>query len=317
MVTAPTQDKLADYFELRGTLAVDLAKANSGDTLYAEPGKYFVLTVNPASHYALVTNSLTASYDISYRAVQEAKFGSGKYYTYDAQSDTFREATVEQGAAIPEDTTYYKEASERVTEQITPSDTGVYMVRVPVTAARGGAKVITLNAGFALENSTTVPTDRTSTPQNQGSAASSQLAGALAVGVNINDNDASVTTTGTVTAGGTVTVKAEGSYASVVKADGSPVEKPEEPTPGPETGGQEIPETTPEQFQQTLEKIREDISRTPIEAGSPHLLSVSIGGVYGVPNLTDAIRQADQLMYLAKQQKNQVQYRIIMGGREK
>lgn len=248
MVTAPTQDKLADYFELRGTLAVDLAKANSGDTLYAEPGKYFVLTVNPASHYALVTNSLTASYDISYRAVQEAKFGSGKYYTYDAQSDTFREATVEQGAAIPEDTTYYKEASERVTEQITPSDTGVYMVRVPVTAARGGAKVITLNAGFALENSTTVPTDRTSTPQNQGSAASSQLAGALAVGVNINDNDASVTTTGTVTAGGTVTVKAEGSYASVVKADGSPVEKPEEPTPGPETGGQEIPETTAEQY---------------------------------------------------------------------
>ena len=76
-------------------------------------------------------------------------------------------------------------------------------------------------------------------------------------------------------------------------------------------------EITPEQFQQTLEKIREDISRTPIEAGSPHLLSVSIGGVYGVPNLTDAIRQADQLMYLAKQQKNQVQYRIIMGGREK
>lgn len=248
MVTAPTQDKLADYFELRGTLAVDLAKANSGDTLYAEPGKYFVLTVNPASHYALVTNSLTASYDISYRAVQEAKFGSGKYYTYDAQSDTFREATVEQGAAIPEDMTYYKETSERVTEQITPSDTGVYMVRVPVTAARGGAKVITLNAGFALENSTTVPTDRTSTPQNQGSAASSQLAGALAVGVNINDNDASVTTTGTVTAGGTVTVKAEGSCASVVKADGSPVEKPEEPTPGPETGGQEIPETTSEQY---------------------------------------------------------------------
>ena len=86
-------------------------------------------------------------------------------------------------------------------------------------------------------------------------------------------------------------------------------------------GGDEFvilfPETTPEQFQQTLEKIREDISRTPIEAGSPHLLSVSIGGVYGVPNLTDAIRQADQLMYLAKQQKNQVQYRIIMGGREK
>lgn len=86
-------------------------------------------------------------------------------------------------------------------------------------------------------------------------------------------------------------------------------------------GGDEFvilfPEITPEQFQQTLEKIREDISRTPIEAGSPHLLSVSIGGVYGVPNLTDAIRQADQLMYLAKQQKNQVQYRIIMGGREK
>ena len=86
-------------------------------------------------------------------------------------------------------------------------------------------------------------------------------------------------------------------------------------------GGDEFvilfPEITPEQFQQTLEKIREDISRTPIEAGSPHLLSVSIGGVYGVPNLTDAIRQADQLMYLAKQQKNQVQYRIIPGGREK
>lgn len=43
----------------------------------------------------------------------------------------------------------------------------------------------------------------------------------------------------------------------------------------------------------------------------------AVTDVYGVPNLTDAIRQADQLMYLAKQQKNQVQYRIIMGGREK
>ena len=66
-----------------------------------------------------------------------------------------------------------------------------------------------------------------------------------------------------------------------------------------------------------MSTISSTAANTPIEAGSPHLLSVSIGGVYGVPNLTDAIRQADQLMYLAKQQKNQVQYRIIMGGREK
>ena len=74
---------------------------------------------------------------------------------------------------------------------------------------------------------------------------------------------------------------------------------------------------TPESFTQALENIREDIHRTAVEQNVPQNLSVSIGGVYGVIDLTDAIRQADQLMYAAKQTKNQVRYQINAGGNEK
>ena len=73
----------------------------------------------------------------------------------------------------------------------------------------------------------------------------------------------------------------------------------------------------PEAFTQALECIREDIHRTAVEQNVPQNLSVSIRGVYGVPDLTDAIRQADQLMYAAKQTKNQVRYQINAGGNEK
>ncbi len=73
----------------------------------------------------------------------------------------------------------------------------------------------------------------------------------------------------------------------------------------------------PKAFTQTLEQIREDIHRTSVKQNVPQNLSVSIGGVYGVTDLTDAIRQADQLMYAAKQTKNQVRYQINAGGNEK
>ncbi len=60
-------------------------------------------------------------------------------------------------------------------------------------------------------------------------------------------------------------------------------------------------------FKRKLEQIRASVSRIRLSKYPQIQLSISIGGVKGIHPLGEAIRQSDDLMYKAKEQKNSVQ----------
>ncbi len=73
-----------------------------------------------------------------------------------------------------------------------------------------------------------------------------------------------------------------------------------------------MPRVPKEAFIQRLDLIRQAVYNTKLE-GYPRLnLSVSIGGVYGVDQVEDAIRIADREMYKAKKTRNSVS--VYTGG---
>lgn len=65
-------------------------------------------------------------------------------------------------------------------------------------------------------------------------------------------------------------------------------------------------------FQERLEQIRKAVAKTDFEQFPGLALTVSIGGIYKDENvqIKDTIPAADRLLYLAKEEKNQVQFGV-------
>lgn len=64
---------------------------------------------------------------------------------------------------------------------------------------------------------------------------------------------------------------------------------------------------TEETFADRLDKIRETINKTSFQEDTVIDLSVSIGGVYCFKKTMDVIRKADEMLYKAKEKRNDVQ----------
>ena len=211
-VTAGGSITPGTYYVRCGSITPSVSKADAASTV--------TIKASPIAQHAL--SGVTASYKTNYLLTTDSKFQSSTTY-YLFQDGEFKEQSVTAGENIPADKAYYIKSSESrtVTELVNPDKTGAYTYKVPAGVTAEG---ILFNASFSKGST------MASQAKKSDNNATSQYTGALACGVNINRNDASVTTSGTITAGSSVTIKADGKDIATVKADGTAVgaDKPNE-----------------------------------------------------------------------------------------